>query len=123
MKKTLLLAAGLVAATAFAGEDVLARHQAFRKEIAANPAAAQNYLKDQDAEIRRFALYTLVKNKAPNALELLTAAVKDPDDMVRLTAISALSSMTQGNPAVVKIMDEVARSDENNQVRQIALKY
>ncbi|MBR4222859.1 MAG: hypothetical protein IKR81_16990, partial [Victivallales bacterium] len=51
-----------VTLTTFAGEDILARHQAFRKEIAANPAAAQNYLKDQDAEIRRFALYTLIKN-------------------------------------------------------------
>ena len=123
MKKTLLLATVLAAATTFAGDDILARHQAFRKEIAANPAAAQNYLKDKDAEIRRFALYTLVKNKAPNIQELLFAAVKDEDDMVRLTAISALSSMAQGNPAVVKVMDEVANKDENNQVRQIALKY
>ena len=113
MKKTLLWATVLAAATTFAGEDVLARHQAFRKEIAANPTAAQNYLKDKDAEIRRFALYTLVKNKAPNALELLSAAVKDEDDMVRLTAISALASMAKGNPAVVKVMDEVAPTAAN----------
>ena len=123
MKKTLLWATVLAVATTFAGEDVLARHQAFRKEIAVNPAAAQNYLKDQDVEIRRFALYTLVKNNAPDIQELLFTAVKDTDDMVRLTAVSALSSMAQGNPAIAKIMDEVARTDDNNQVRQIALKF
>ena len=76
MKKTLLWATVLAVATTFAGEDVLARHKAFRKEIAANPAAAQNYLKDQDVEIRRFALYTLVKNNAPDIQELLFTAAK-----------------------------------------------
>lgn len=123
MKKISLLAAMLMlcAMTSYGG-DKLAEYQAFRKDIYANPANAVKYLNNKDAEIRRFAVYTVAFNKLGNFKDTLVKAAKDSDEMVRLTAVSALYPLAAENPDVVKLMDHISRTDKDTQVRQIALR-
>ena len=122
--KRLSFMAGLLLAGAVmsAGDDLMSRHQAFRSTIAKNPTAAQKYLNDQDAEIRRYAVYTIALKKLGNYKEVLVNATKDKDSQVRLTAVSALNALASNDANIIKLMDSIARTDTDNQVRQIALK-
>ena len=123
MKKMSIMAMLLLlAAIAQAGDDVISRHQAFRRELEKNPAKAIKYLNDVDAEIRRYAVYTVAMNKLDKYKDILVQATNDKDEMVRLTAVSALYSMSAEDSNIMKLMDKISRTDTNTQVRQVALK-
>ena len=96
LKKSLLaLLCGAVAVTVLqaATPEAVARRQKFTAACGENAAKAAKYLNDKDPEIRRYALYLYAKDKGAKAFGKLQSALKDSNDLVRLTAVSALTEL------------------------------
>ncbi len=102
--------------------DPIAARREFRAAIAQAPAQAGDYLTNPDPEIRRYALYCVFKKHQAQAMPQLAAAMKDSDEQVRLTAVSALASLARSHAEAQKMLEHAAANDSSNQVRQIAVK-
>ena len=117
-----VLAAGLLAFSLLTNAgDVINLRQNFFKKIQKQPESARKYLADKDPEIRRYALYLLLKHIPAESAAALEAAVKDPDELVRLTAIMALAKNPALHPAGNEFLKKAASSDKSKQIRQIAV--
>ena len=118
-----VLTAGLLAFSLFTNAgDVITLRQNFFKKIQKQPENARKYLADKDPEIRRYALYTLIKKNPLAALDAIERALKDPDESVRLTAVSVLPSLANKEPRVQTILKKTAATDNSREVRQIAVR-
>ena len=104
-----------------AAKNNLSPRQEFFSCITANPDAAITYIKDKDPEIRRYALYCIIKNSPDKAFDIITEAVKDSDEQVRLTAVSALSSMLKSEKRAASLLQDVAKNETSEQIRKIAV--
>ena len=100
-------------------EDVIARRQAFRRDLENHPEKAKLYLQSPDEEIRRYALYRIAKEKGKTAKEDLKKALKDPDEKVRLTAIRALLHFFKYDADVQKILQQTVSGDKNREIVQL----
>ena len=115
-----LLCVGLLALQPLLGEDVIARRRAFRAAVEKNPASVKNYLKDSDPEIRRYALYLCIEKSPEASIPALKSAIRDSDVQVRLTAASAMVSLVAKFPELRSVLEECAKKDSSNEVRQLA---
>ena len=115
-----LLIAGLLAVPLWGATDVIARRRAFRAAVEKNPACAKDYLRDSDPEVRRYALYLCIEKSPEASLGALKAAIKDPDVQVRLTAASAMVALVAKYPELRSVLEECAKKDSSNEVRQLA---
>ena len=95
--------------------------QAFFRDIEKNPAALRSYLDNSDPEIRRYALYRIVKSDPLAALPVIEKALQDADEQVRLTAVSALPPMVGKDARVAELLRKAASQDASKQVRKIAV--
>ena len=68
MKKLFLFLLFFAAGISFA-ESQIALRQRFFAAVEKNPAAAVKFLEDKDPEIRRYALYLVIKKDSAAALE------------------------------------------------------
>ena len=119
MKKLFTLCALILLVQAYC--DTISARQDFFRKTADDPAAAKSFLQDKDPEIRRYALYLLLKHIPAESAAALEAAVKDPDELVRLTAIMALAKNPALHPAGNEFLKKAASSDKSKQIRQIAV--
>ena len=111
-----------VAAVLPANSQISAR-QAFRAAVAKQPDAFRKYLNDKDPEIRRYALYLLVKADGVKALPQLAKAIDDNDASVQFTAAEALAGMAKTAPKEVQpLLEKVAANAQNTDIRQVAVK-
>ena len=78
--------------------DVIANRQAFFRRIQKSPLVARSYLNDKDPEIRRYALYCVIKKNPSAAFDAIAAALNDPEEQVCLTAVQALPQLLQQHP-------------------------
>ena len=120
MKLLLLIICGMFLLVSGRGEVITARQKFFR-EIPANPDAVRKYLTDKDPEIRRYAVYTLIKNQKTFEFDVISAAVNDPDEQVALTAVSLLPSFIGKDKRVMPLLQHLAKNSKFKQVRQIAV--
>ena len=120
MKLLLLIICGILFLLDSRG-DVIASRQKFFSEISANPAAARKYLADKDPEIRRYAVYSVIKNQ--KTFDVVYAAVNDPDEHVVLTAVSMLPSFIGKDKRVMPLLQHLAKNSKLRQVRQIAVQF
>lgn len=95
--------------------------QAFFRDIEKNPAALRSYLDNSDPEIRRYALYRIVKKDPLAALPVIEKALSDADEQVRLTAVSALPSLVGKDARAAEMLRKAAAQDASKQVRKIAV--
>ena len=115
-----LLCVGLLALQPLLGEDVIARRRAFRAAVEKNPASVKSYLRDSDPEIRRYALYLCIEKSPEASIPALKSAIRDSDVQVRLTAASAMVSLVAKFPELRSVLEECAKKDSSNEVRQLA---
>lgn len=101
-------------------EDVIARRQAFRRDVEAHPEKTTQYLASPDAEVRRYALYLTVQTQGAGAKEVCKACMKDPDEQVRLTALEALLYHCRTDPDVQKLFAETASTDTSRKIAKLA---
>ena len=118
-KLLIVLAILLVAVLCSEARDIITARRQFRNAIEKNPAAARQYLQDPDPEIRRYALYTIIKDAPEKHLYLLTEAIQDQDIQVRFTAVKALRMLSVKNPQAKKILAKYAIKDKDESIRQI----
>ena len=119
MKKLFLFLLFFAAGISFA-ESQIALRQRFFAAVEKNPAAAVKFLEDKDPEIRRYALYLVIKKDPAAALEILGRMSRDPDSFVRMTAVSALPELAKKHPEALKILQEVAAREKILAIKQIA---
>lgn len=106
----------------FAG-DIISSRQKFFSTVQKDPAAARKYLKDKDPEIRRYALYRVLKGSGTPDLALLKAAFADPEESIRITALLSLSgSEYKKNRQITALLDDVAKNNSSPLVRRFALR-
>ena len=120
MKRFLLTLCSIFWLSAVGGGNIPVRQDAFRK-ISGNPDAARTFLKHRDPEIRRYAVYTLIKAQKNFDYEIIASAVNDPDEQVALTAVSVLPSMIGKDKRVMELLKKLAKESQFKQVRQIAV--
>lgn len=118
--KMLTLIGGMLLAAALSGNEIAARQDFFRK-ITEKPALAQSFLQDKDPEIRRYALYVLLKKYPEQAQKFIVQAINDPNEQVRLTAIAALAKNPGLHQQSAQLLKKAARADKSVQVRRIAV--
>ena len=122
MRSLLLTVSMLLCTAAVSGDSITAR-QKFFSTVSKNPAAAAGYLNDKDPEIRRYAVYTLLKNQKKPDFAVISAAVKDPDEQVVLTAVSILPSMVGKDAGVLPLLNTLAKESKFPMVRKIAVQF
>ena len=101
MKKLFLFLLFFAAGISFA-ESQIALRQRFFAAVQKDPAAAVKFLEDKDSEIRRYALYLVIKKNPAAALEILGRMSRDPDSFVRMTAVSALPELAKKHLVIVE---------------------
>ena len=97
--------------------------QAFRSAIEKNPESFRQYLDDKDPEIRRYALYLLVKADGVKAIPQLAKSIDDSDASVQYTAAEALAGLSKKAPKEVQpLLEKVAANAQTSDIRHIAVK-
>ena len=97
--------------------------QAFRSAIEKNPESFRQYLNDKDPEIRRYALYLLVKADGVKAIPQLAKSIDDSDASVQYTAAEALAGLSKKAPKEVQpLLEKVAANAQTSDIRHIAVK-
>ena len=104
----------------FSNNEISIR-QNFYKQVKDNHANARKFLAHKDPEIRRYALYLIIKDNPIAALNDISNALNDPDKQVRLIAVSALPSIKDKDSRVLQLLKTVATKDKSRAVRQIAV--
>ena len=120
MKNLILFLTALILSSGSAS-NIGARQDFFRK-IEKNPQIIRNYLHDKDPEIRRYALYKVIKNNPAAEIETIADALNDPDEQVRLTAVAVLPSLASKDKKANALLEKAARQDKSQRIRQIAVK-
>ena len=120
MKFLLLTVCGVLWISAGYGGVFTERQNAF-KLIDRNSAAATAYLKNHDPEIRRYAVYSLIKKQKNFDFEVIASAANDPDEQVALTAVSVLPSLIGKDKRVMPLLQKLAKESKSPLVRQIAV--
>lgn len=101
----------------------IASRKAFRSAVEKNPEAFRKYLNDKDPEIRRYALYLLVKADGVKAIPQLAKAIDDNDASVQYTAAEALAGLSKKAPKEVQpLLEKVAANAKNTDIRHVAVK-
>jgi len=118
MKKVFLLLLSAALFPLCAANDSLTELRSARENMEKDYRSAEKYLQDDNPEIRRFAIYTLAKKKGKKAIPELCRAMSDRSEIVRYTAILALSSM-RSEPAVQAQMAKSA-SDPSVRIKKIS---
>ena len=109
-------------AVALANDGIQAR-RAFRAAIEKNPECFRQYLTSKDPEIRRYALYLLVKADGVKAIDQLAKAIDDNDASVQYTAAEALAGLAKQSPEKVQpLLEKVAANAKTPDIRHIAVK-
>lgn len=103
-----------------AGGDEITLRQSFRRDLEVHPEKTKLYLQSPDAEIRRYALYRIAREKGAAAKETLKLYIRDADKQVRLTALTALLHFSGKDPDVQKLLAEVASTDKSREVSRLA---
>lgn len=101
--------------------DKITARQKFFNTVEADPAAAVKYLADNDVEIRRYALYRVIKADPAKNIAAIARAAGDPEDQIRLIAVMALAKLTGSDPQVMSLLQKIAAQEKNQQIRQIAV--
>ena len=101
--------------------EVISLRQKFFAEVAENPAAAKKYIADKDPEIRKYAIYTLIKDQSNFDFDIISAAVNDPDENVAFTAVSMLPSVIDNDKRIMPLLGKLAKESKFQKVRQIAV--
>ena len=119
--KFFLLAVFLFLSVSFLSADPISARQKFFESVQKDPASAVKYLNSKDAEIRRYALYLVIKHDPVAALEQIEKMVIDPEPQVRMTAAAPLPALSKKNKKAMKILREVAAREKVLPIRKIAL--
>ncbi len=98
------------------------RRQAFRAAVAENPSLIRSHLDDSDEEIRRYALYCLVKADGTAALPQLRKALADSDLLVELTAVEALAGLAPQSAEARALLTEALPTLRTAAARETAVK-
>ncbi len=101
-------------------KDEITARQEFRRDLDGHPEKATLYLASPDAEIRRYALYCLAKQKGAEAKATYKVYLKDANEQVRLTALGALLHFSKSDADVQELLTEVAAKDKSRQVAKLA---
>ena len=101
-------------------DDEITSRQAFRRDLEKHPEKTTFYLASQDAEIRRYALYSLAKQKGADAKATCKVCLKDANEQVRMTALMALMKFCKNDTDVQELLGEVAAKDESRMVAKLA---
>ena len=118
MKITLtILLCALLCGTAFAQTTEMTRRMEFRKRLnnpATREAAIQEGLKDEDAVIRKKALFEIFSEKGIGAEETLRQLAPDTDRGIQLLLIACIKTITDldKRTELAKYVAENATSDE-----------
>ena len=108
---------------ALPADGQISARQAFRTAVEKQPDAFRKYLDDKDPEIRRYALYLLVKKDGVKAIPQLAKAIDDNDVYVQFTAAEALAGLAKKAPKEVQpLLEKVAANAKNNDIRHVAVK-
>ena len=113
---------GLSWSEALSDDDVSVRRSAVRQlagmrddEVAARLIAA---LQDEDSGVRSSAAGALGEIRDDSAVDPLIELLDDPEFYVRLSAVRALNNI--GDKRAVPALDQVARNDDEERVRDVA---
>lgn len=101
--------------------ELISARQKFFRTIARNPAAAKNFISDKDPEIRRYAVYTIIKDQSKFDFDVIAAAVNDSDEQVVFTAASALPANISKDSRVLPLLKKLAKESKFPRVRRIAV--
>lgn len=104
-----------------AGDRIRIR-QHFFKRISKDPSAAELFLKDKDPEIRRYALYLLVRKDPVRAYPAIAEAANDPDEGVRYVAVSALAELAKKEKRARELLEKVSAAEKVLSIRRIAVR-
>ena len=102
--------------------DTISRRQNFFRTVGNNAISAKAYLADKDPEIRRYALYLVLKNAKSCPFEVLEKAAADPDENVRLTLVSALPQKIRQDKRITPLLQKIAKHDNSPMIRKIAVR-
>ena len=103
------------------GADLIAARQEFFRTVEKDPKAVLIGLKSNDPEIRRYALYRLIKENPIKHFDVIARFTEDQDEQVRFTAVSVLPSLIDKDPRVKPLLQKVASRDPSRQIRSIAV--
>jgi len=115
----LLAASGLTAADS---AKMVAHRRDVRAKITANAKAAERYLKDEDAAVRRFALWTCFELDPVKGKELAKTFFNDPDDSVKSLARELAQERKRGRmvPSSVPLSQNPLNDHEVIRLKSIA---
>ena len=119
MKKLFLCLLLIAASVCLKGEQIALR-QRFFAAVHKDPGAAVKFLEDKDPEIRRYALYLVIKKDPVAALEVIDRMSRDPEVSVRMTAVGALPELAKKHPEALQILQAVAAREQVLAIKQIA---
>ena len=120
MMKTFWALLLLLLTGAFLSADSISERQKFFSTVHKDPGAAEKYLDSKDPEIRRYALYLIVKKDPVSALGRLEKMCFDPDPHVRKTAVAPLPQLARKNKRALKLLERIAAKEEVPEIRKIA---
>ena len=120
MMKTFWALLLLLLTGAFLSADSISERQKFFSTVHKDPGAAEKYLDSKDPEIRRYALYLIVKKDPVSALGRLEKMCFDPDPHVRRTAVAPLPQLARKNKRALKLLERIAAKEEVPEIRKIA---
>ena len=104
-----------------AARNQIEERQEFFRNVEKNPDSVRSYLNNPDPEIRRYAVYRVIKKDPLAEFAVIEKALQDTDEQVRLTAVSVLPSLVGKDNRVVPLLQKIAASDSSKQIRKIAV--
>lgn len=102
-----------------AGE--IASRQKFFACVQKDPASAEKFLESSDPEIRRYALYLIIRKDPLAALDKIGKMCKNPDENVRMTAVLVLPSLAKKSKKAWQILSDIAATEKVPAIRRIAV--
>jgi hypothetical protein len=119
--KTAIFCLTFLSVCCASANDTIEKRQQFYRTISQNPAEARKYINDKDPEIRRYAVYSIIKKDPLAEFAVIENAVNDPDEQVRLTAFSVLPSLIGKDRRVAILLQKLSKSDSSAKIRSIAV--
>ena len=92
-----ILAVFLILTGTVSSSDLISARQKFFNTVRQNPASVTSYLGNKDPEIRRYALYLVIKQNPEAALKYIEKMYQDSDAQVRKMAVSPLPTLSKKN--------------------------
>ena len=103
-------------------EDTISLRQDFFRKVRKNPDLAINFLENPDPEIRRYALYLLIRKDPSSFLDKIEKMTRDKDRFIRMTAVSPLPALAKKNKKAFQILADIAAKEKDLEIRQIAVR-